>query len=67
MSDDKTYSGEVIDGWTVSIAQIWGSGPLLTIKCGKCQQHFDKRVRPSHRPVTCCTICGAANRLDITV
>lgn len=65
--DGKIYNGRVVDGWTVSLAQIFGSGPLLTIKCGKCDCHFDKRVRPSHRPVVTCSICGAANELDITV
>jgi hypothetical protein len=63
----KVYSGHVEDGWNISIAQIWGSGPLLTIQCGKCKRRFDKRVRPAHRPVVSCGVCGAPNQLDITI
>lgn len=66
MVDNETYTGCVVDGWNMSIAQLWGSGPLLTIVCGKCRNRFDKRVRPSHRPSVRCSLCGAINRLDIT-
>ena len=67
MPNIKIYNGIVLDGWSMSFAQIFGSGPLLTIKCGSCGCRFDKRVRPAHRPTVRCTICGAANKLDITV
>jgi hypothetical protein len=63
---DETVTGYVIDGWSTSIAQLWGSGPKLTIKCGGCKRYYEKRVAPAHRPVVVCPRCGRLNRLDIT-
>ena len=61
------HTGYVIGGWTMSIAQLWGSGPKLTIQCGNCGKGYEKRVAPSHRPVVVCPHCGELNQLDVTV
>lgn len=66
MADD-IVDGYVKDGWSMSLAQLWGSGPKLIIKCGGCDRYYEKRVTPSHRPVVICSKCGILNRLDITV
>jgi hypothetical protein len=64
---DTTVNGYVRDGFDMSIAQLWGSGPKLTIQCGGCKKHYEKRVNPGLRPIVICPHCGKLNKLDITV
>ena len=61
----ETKTGHVIDGWNMSIMQLFGSGPKLTIECGHCGRIFEKRVAPANHPVVGCTWCGKANMLDV--
>ena len=51
----ETKTGHVIDGWNMSIMQIFGSGPKLTIECGHCGRIFEKRVAPANHPIVGCT------------
>ena len=51
------------EGYTQSIAQLWGSGPKWTIRCGDCGCDFKARVPMVNSPRVLCTCCGAINEL----
>lgn len=56
-----------IEGWNMSIAQLWGSGPKFTIVCGKCGCTFQKRIQMVDRPCLQCPFCGAINKLPLVM
>jgi hypothetical protein len=53
-------------GYNMSLAQVFGSGPKMTIKCGSCGGQFTKRIQMVDYPVVVCP-CGQANKLNLTV
>lgn len=61
------YVGNVIGGWNISIAQLWGSGPKLTILCRGCHRGYEKRVAPDNHPRVVCPHCHQINVLDVVV
>lgn len=56
-----------LSGWNMSIAQLFGSGPKLTVTCGGCRATFRKRVPMVDAPGLACPHCGAVNVLPLTV
>lgn len=65
MSSDFVWA-KGFTGWNMSFAQLFGSGPKMTIVCGKCGGSFTKRVPMADYPVVRCP-CGQANKLQLTV
>jgi len=53
------------EGWNMSVAQLWGSGPKFTIICGNCYEQFSKRVAMVDNPPARCPNCGAVNVLPL--
>ena len=54
-------------GWSMSIAQTWGSGPKFTIVCGNCDLVFKKRILMVDNPGITCPHCGAVNIMQTKV
>ena len=54
-------------GYNMSIAQLWGSGPLWTIICGQCEMTFQKRIPMIDNPGVACPNCGTVNKLPLVV
>ena len=50
-------------GLNMSIAQLWGSGPKWTIRCGDCGMDFKARIPMVEDPRVVCTCCGTINEL----
>ena len=48
----------------MSIAQLWGSGPKLTITCGHCSITFKQRIPMINNPGIKCPNCGVVNVLE---
>lgn len=46
----------------MSLAQLWGSGPVFAVVCGRCGCGFKRRIPMVTNPVAVCP-CGQANRL----
>jgi hypothetical protein len=63
----KTVRPIDVSGWSMSIFQLIGSGPKLTITCGECKGTFKKRVPMVDEPGVECPYCKTINRLPITV
>jgi len=56
-----------ISGWSMSLAQLFGSGPKFTITCGSCEGTFKKRIPMIDSPGIACPYCGAINKLPVEV
>lgn len=54
-------------GYTMSIAQLWGSGPKWAISCGACSLTFKTRLPMVSQPGVKCPGCGAINVIPIEV
>ena len=54
-------------GWNMSLAQLWGSGPKLTIQCGECELEFKQRVQMTDNPAAICPFCKVVNVLPIRI
>ncbi len=65
MSSNVVWA-KAAEGWSTSIAQIFGSGPKITIVCGKCGGAFKQRIPMVNYPIVSCP-CGQANKLPLTV
>lgn len=61
----KKVKPKYIGGWNMSIAQLWGSGPKLTITCGDCSSTFKQRVPMIDKPGVVCPHCGTVNVLPL--
>lgn len=55
---------EAVSGWNMSIAQLWGSGPKVQVRCGGCGGAFSVRIAVANYPVVRCP-CGQANKLNL--
>lgn len=55
------------EGWTMSVAQLWGSGPKFSVKCGNCHCGFRERIQMVSDPVVTCPYCGAHNKLNLEI
>jgi hypothetical protein len=66
VNEPRVVTALAVAGWNMSIAQLWGSGPKLTIVCGACRSEFQQRVAPAHMPRVRCSLCDAINELPIT-
>lgn len=51
----------------MSIAQLWGSGPKMTITCGKCEVTWQQRIPMVAEPGVVCPHCRTVNKLPLTV
>ncbi len=56
-----------IEGWNMSIAQIFGSGPKLTITCGVCEGTFKKRIPMINNPGVYCPYCNTINKIPMVI
>lgn len=63
----KVVTPKYFEGWNMSLAQLFGSGPKFTITCGNCSGTFQKRIPIVNHPGIACPYCGAINRLPIEV
>jgi len=63
----KTVTADKVSGFNMSIMQLFGSGPKLTIKCGECHINFQKRVPVIDEPAVSCEYCNTINILPIIV
>lgn len=54
-------------GWNMSIAQLFGSGPKWTIRCGNCEVDFTARIPMVDQPRVPCPHCRAVNIVPVTV
>lgn len=61
----KTVYAADAEGWNISIFQLFGSGPLWTIKCGECGSYFRKRILVIDNPRVKCSLCGTINIVPV--
>lgn len=54
-------------GYSMSLAQFFGKGPMFHVSCGKCRSSFSKRVPMVDYPGLRCPECGAVNILPVTI
>lgn len=57
----KTVPAKEAHGFNMSLAQLFGSGPKWTIKCGECSLTFKKRIPMVNNPAVKCPYCGVVN------
>ena len=55
------------EGFSMSLAQLFGSGPKWTIMCGECKSIFKARILVIDNPRVKCTLCETINEIPITV
>ena len=67
MSEMVTVDPKGFTGWNMSIMQLFGSGPKITITCGKCSNTFTQRIQMVDNPGSPCPHCGVVNVLPLTV
>ena len=61
-----TVKAKDVVGWNMTLLQLIGIGPKLTITCGSCSGTFRKRVPPGvNSPGIACRHCHAINVLPI--
>ena len=53
------------EGWNMSLAQLWGSGPKFTIVCGKCGEEFSQRIEVKNNPRVVCPYCRTINEIPV--
>jgi hypothetical protein len=63
----KVVRPRICSGWNMSVAQLWGSGPKMTVGCGACSGTFTQRVPMVDHPVVQCPYCKNLNKLPFTV
>lgn len=54
-------------GWSMSILQIFGFGPKMTVECGRCYHVFKKRIPLIDYPKLKCPECGVLNKMPLVV
>ena len=62
-----TVTPKSFSGWSMSVAQMFGSGPKFTVTCGQCEGTFKKRIPMVDRPGVQCPYCCAINRLGVVI
>ena len=62
----KRVKPHSFSGWSMSLAQLWGSGPKFTITCGDCRGTFKKRVPMVDSPGVQCPHCLSINVMPLT-
>jgi len=70
MNNSQTKPAVEPNYWTcysMSIAQLWGSGPKVTCNCGCCSMTFKQRIPIMDRPGIQCPNCGTINIIDVVV
>ena len=63
----ETVRPHDFNGYNMSLAQIFGRGPMLHITCGKCWASFSKRVPMVDLPGLRCPECGVVNIIPIVI
>lgn len=58
-----------VEGWQMSLMQLFGKTPKVTIVCGNCSYEFARRFDVSEckgqHPIAECPKCSAKNKLRI--
>jgi hypothetical protein len=59
-----------VEGWNMSLLQLIGKSPSMTIVCGKCYYEFSRRFNTAEcrgrGPITICPGCGTRNRVPVS-
>lgn len=63
----KSVEPIAYEGYSMSLAQLWGSGPKWAITCGYCRVTFTRRLPMISRPGVQCPSCGVVNVIPVTV
>ena len=63
----QTVTPKNANGFNMSLAQLFGSGPKWSITCGGCSGTFKKRISMIDNPGISCPYCGAINVLQVTI
>ncbi len=63
----ETVRPHDFNGYNMSLAQIFGRGPMFHITCGKCRTSFSKRVPMVDQPGLRCPECGVVNIIPIVI
>lgn len=56
-----------VQGWNMSVSQIFGYTPKLLVVCGKCSHQFYTRTPMVSYPTCVCPSCSELNQLPIEV
>ena len=54
-------------GYSMSLAQIFGKGPMFHVTCGKCRASFSKRIPMVDNPGLQCPTCGVINVMPLVL
>ena len=54
-------------GYSMSLAQIFGKGPMFHVTCGKCGASFSKRIPMVDNPGLQCPVCKAINVMPLVL
>lgn len=63
----KTVEPIDFSGWNMSIMQLFGKGPMMTVMCGNCHLTFKDRIMMVDDPILKCPYCEALNKLPLQV
>lgn len=55
------------EGYNMSLAQLFGSGPKWTVTCGNCEVTFKKRIPMVDQPGLECPSCHTINVLNLVI
>ena len=55
-----------VEGWNMSLTQLFGESPKFTIVCGNCQCAFKSRTELVDEPRVMCPHCSSINRIPLT-
>lgn len=62
-----TVAPHSFSGWNWSPAQMFGSGPKMTITCGACRLTFQRRIPMVDNPGIACPKCQTVNVLPLRI
>ena len=63
----KTVEPHAFNGYSMSLAQLFGSGPMFHVTCGNCRCSFSKRIPMVDNPGLKCPECGVVNIISVVV
>ena len=63
----KTVEPIAFSGYSMSLMQIFGKGPMFHITCGECRGSFSQRIPLIDEPGLKCPHCGIVNIMPLRI
>lgn len=63
----KTVTPFAFEGYSISLAQIFGKGPMFHVTCGDCRGSFSQRIPMVDNPGLKCPHCSTINIMPLVI